>query len=204
MAETDPAPTSDSGRSLDQVKATLRRDAVARREALSPRDREQAARAVAERAFPVAITPGTVVSGFSPMKSEISPLPLMRRLAAAGAGLALPVIVGRGQPLTMRAWSFGAPLVAGVWGIREPTADAAEVFPDILIVPLLAFDGRGRRLGYGGGYYDRTIGRLRTMKTVTAIGLAFAVQKIDEVPVSPRDEHLDLVLTEGGAFDFRT
>jgi 5-formyltetrahydrofolate cyclo-ligase len=104
----------------------------------------------------------------------------------------------------MRAWSFGAPLVSGVWGIREPPADAPEVFPDILIVPLLAFDRRGYRLGYGGGYYDRTIARLRAVKPVTAAGLAFAAQQIDQVPTTPRDERLDLVLTEGGTFDFRT
>jgi 5-formyltetrahydrofolate cyclo-ligase len=78
------------------------------------------------------------------------------------------------------------------------------VFPDILIVPLLAFDRRGYRLGYGGGYYDRTIARLRAMKPVTAVGLAFAAQQIDQVPTTPRDERLDLVLTEGGTFDFRT
>jgi 5-formyltetrahydrofolate cyclo-ligase len=197
---SDPAPAP----SPDPLKATLRRVATARREALSPAKREAAALAVAERALPVPVARGTVVSGFAPMKSEISPLPLMRSFAGAGASLALPVVSGRRRPLTMRAWSFGAPLVPGVWGIREPTGDAPEVFPDIVIVPLLAFDRRGHRLGYGGGYYDRTIARLRAMKSVTTIGLAFAAQQIDEVPVSPRDERLDLVLTEGGMFDFRT
>jgi 5-formyltetrahydrofolate cyclo-ligase len=137
------------------------------------------------------------------MKSEISPLPLLRRLADAGVNLALPVIAGRGQPLTMRAWSFDAALAAGVWGIREPTTDASDVVPDVLIVPLLAFDRRGYRLGYGGGYYDRTIARLGAMKPVIAIGLAFAAQQIDEVPTTSRDERLDLVLTEGGTIDFR-
>jgi 5-formyltetrahydrofolate cyclo-ligase len=138
------------------------------------------------------------------MKSEISPLPLLRRLADAGASLALPAVTGRGQPLVMRAWSFGAPLNPGVWGIREPPADAPELYPDILIVPLLAFDRRGYRLGYGGGYYDRTIARLRAMKPVTAVGIAFAAQQIDELPTTPRDERLDLVLTEGGTINFRT
>jgi 5-formyltetrahydrofolate cyclo-ligase len=195
---------SDTVPSTDQLKAALRRASLARREALPASARQAAGLAVAERGLPVAVAPGTVVSGFSPVKSEISPLPLLRRLADAGANLALPVIAGRGQPLTMRAWSFGAPLVSGVWGIREPPADASEVFPDILIVPLLAFDRRGYRLGYGGGYYDRTIARLRAMKPVTAVGLAFAAQQIDQVPTTSRDERLDLVLTEGGTFDFRT
>jgi 5-formyltetrahydrofolate cyclo-ligase len=188
----------------DQLKASLRRAALARREALPASVRQSAGLAVADRGLPVDVAPGAVVSGFSPVKSEISPLPLLRRLAEAGASLALPVIAGRGKPLIMRAWSFGAPLVPGVWGIREPPADAPEVFPDILIVPLLAFDRHGYRLGYGGGYYDGTIGRLRTMKRVVAIGLAFAAQQIDEVPTTPRDERLDLVLTEDGIFDFRT
>jgi 5-formyltetrahydrofolate cyclo-ligase len=195
MSDTVPSPAP--------LKAALRRDARARREALMASVRQAAGLAVAERGLPVTVAPGTVVSGFSPVKSEISPLPLMRRLADAGATLALPVIAGRGRPLTMRAWSFGAPLVPGVWGIREPAADAPEVFPDILIVPLLAFDRRGYRLGYGGGYYDRTIARLRTIKPITAIGIAFAVQQIDEVPTTPRDERLDLVLTESRTIDFR-
>jgi 5-formyltetrahydrofolate cyclo-ligase len=195
---------SDTAPSPDALKASLRCDALARRDALPAEARQAASLAVAERGLPIAVAPGTVVSGFSPMKSEISPLPLMRRLADAGAALALPVIGKRGQPLTMRAWTFGAPLVAGVWGIREPPAEAPEVFPDILLVPLLAFDRRGFRLGYGGGYYDRTIARLRAVKPVTTVGLAFAAQQIDDVPVTPRDERLDLVLTEDGTLDFRT
>jgi 5-formyltetrahydrofolate cyclo-ligase len=195
---------ADNDKSPEQLKAVLRRAATARRDALPPAERMAAALAIAEQGLPVEVTPGIVVSGFSPLKSEISPLPLLRRLADAGASLALPVVAGRGQPLIMRAWSFGAPLVSGVWGIREPTADAPELFPDILIVPLLAFDRRGHRIGYGAGYYDMTISGLRAMKPVLAIGLAFAVQEIVAVPATPRDARLDLVLTEHGAIDFRT
>jgi 5-formyltetrahydrofolate cyclo-ligase len=195
---------ADSVKSSEQLKADLRRAALARRDALPPAERTAAALAIAEHGLPVEVGPGTVVSGFSPLKSEITPLPLLRRLADAGASLALPAVVGRGQPLVMRAWSFGAPLVSGVWGIREPPADAPELFPDILIVPLLAFDRRGHRIGYGAGYYDMTIARLRAMKPVTAIGLAFAAQEIAAVPATPRDARLDLVLTERGAIDFRT
>ena len=195
---------ADNDKSPEQLKAVLRRAATARRDALPPAERMAAALAIAEQGLPVEVTPGIVVSGFSPLKSEISPLPLLRRLADAGASLALPVVAGRGQPLIMRAWSFGAPLVSGVWGIREPTADAPELFPDILIVPLLAFDRRGHRIGYGAGYYDMTISGLRAKKPVLAIGLAFAVQEIVAVPATPRDARLDLVLTEHGAIDFRT
>src|SRR3984957_9805567 len=195
---------ADNDNSPEQLKAVLRRAATARRDALPPDERMAAALAVAEQGLPVEVMPGVIVSGFSPLKSEISPLPLLRRLADAGAPLALPVVVGRGQPLIMRAWPFGAPLTSGVWGIREPPADAPEVFPDILLVPLLAFDRTGHRIGYGAGYYDMTIARLRAMKPVTAIGIAFAAQEIAVVPATPRDARLDLVLTERGAIDFRT
>ena len=195
---------TDSDQPPEQLKAALRRAAVARRDALPPAERVAAAQAIAERGGPVEVGPGVIVSGFSPLKSEISPLPLLRRLADAGASLALPVVVGRGHPLVMRAWSFGAPLVAGVWGIREPSSDAPELYPDILIVPLLAFDRCGHRIGYGAGYYDLTISRLRAMKPVTAIGIAFAAQETAVVPATSRDARLDLVLTERGAIDFRT
>jgi 5-formyltetrahydrofolate cyclo-ligase len=201
---TKPIIMSNTAPSPHELKIALRHDAVARRDTLPPEQRQAAAQAVADRGLPVAVPPGTIVSGFWPIRSEISPLPLMRRLAGAGAALALPVIAGRAQPLIMRAWSFDAPLAAGLWGIREPPADAPEVFPDVLIVPLLAFDRRGHRLGYGAGYYDRTIARLRAMKPVTTVGIAFAAQQIDEVPATPRDERLDIMLTEGGTLDFRT
>jgi 5-formyltetrahydrofolate cyclo-ligase len=115
----------------------------------------------------------------------------------------LPVVVGRGHPLLFRAWSFGAPLGAGVWGIREPLPEAPEVAPDVLIVPLAAFDRTGHRIGYGAGYYDLTLHRLREAKLIIAIGLAFAAQEIPSVPATPRDARLDLVLTEREVIDCR-
>ena len=121
----------------------------------------------------------------------------------AGAQLALPAIAGRGQPLVMRRFAFGDDLARGQWGIREPKPDARQVDPDILIVPLAAFDRAGHRIGYGAGYYDMTIRILRANKPVTAIGLAFAAQEIREVPATPRDERLDFVLTERETIDFR-
>jgi 5-formyltetrahydrofolate cyclo-ligase len=189
--------------SIDDAKATLRQEARARRDAIPASERAAAAEAVAARTPPVAVAPGAVVSGYSPMRSEINPVPLMRRFLAAGAQLALPVVAGRGQPLIMRAWTFGVPLGSGVWGIREPDAAAPEVFPDILIVPLLAFDRAGGRIGYGAGYYDMTITKLRAMKPVVALGLALAAQQIAEVPTTPRDARLDLVLTEREVIDCR-
>jgi 5-formyltetrahydrofolate cyclo-ligase len=189
--------------SIQDSKSELRRAALARRDALPAPSRAAAADAIAERVFPLLIPAGAIVSGYSPMKSELNPVPLMRKLADIGAQLALPVVQGRGKPLIMRAWSFGAPLVSGVWGIREPAADAPEVFPDIMLVPLAAFDRNGHRIGYGAGYYDMTIARIRAMKPVTAIGLAFAAQESDKVPAEPHDAPLDLVLTEKDVIDFR-
>jgi 5-formyltetrahydrofolate cyclo-ligase len=189
--------------SIEDRKAELRKSALTRRDTLPAAERQAGAEAVAARAFPVAIQPGVIVSGFSPLKSEINPLPLMRRLAAAGAKLALPVVAGRGKPLIMRAYAFGQELNAGVWGIREPKEDAPEVEPDIMIVPLAAFDRRGNRIGYGAGYYDMTINRLRGRKPVVAIGIAYASQEVPQVPVTPRDARLDLVLTENETIDCR-
>jgi 5-formyltetrahydrofolate cyclo-ligase len=177
-------------------KAEMRARALAGRDALPADARAAAADAVAAHAFPVGVTPGTIVSGFMPLKSEINPVPLMRRLAEAGAQLALPAIAGRGRPLTMRAYSFGDELVRGQWGIREPKPDAPEFAPDIVIVPLAAFDRAGHRIGYGAGYYDMTLRALRAKKSITAIGIAFAAQEIARVPATPRDEPLDFVLTE--------
>jgi 5-formyltetrahydrofolate cyclo-ligase len=189
--------------SIEAAKAELRVAAQMLRDALSAEERKAAAEAIAARKFPLAIAPGTIVSGFMPLKSEINPLPLLQKLAEAGARLALPAIAGRGKPLIMRAWEFGAPLDRGQWGIREPKADAPEVDPDILLVPLLAFDRAGYRLGYGAGYYDMTIHRLRALKPVTAVGIAFAAQEVPKIPTTPRDERLDLVLTEREVIDLR-
>ena len=188
---------------VSNQKAELRVAAQTRRDALPADARKAATETIAARKFPLAIASGTTVSGFMPLKSEINPLPLMQKLAEAGAHLALPAIAGRGKPLIMRAWEFGAPLDRGQWGIREPKADAPEVEPDILLVPLLAFDRAGYRLGYGAGYYDMTIHRLRGLKLVTAVGIAFAAQEVPKIPTTPRDERLDLVLTEREVIDLR-
>ena len=184
-------------------KAALRAAALARRDALPAAERVAAVETVTRRPFPVAFEQGAIVSGYSPMRSEFNPVPLMRKLADAGARLALPVTPKRGNPLIMRAWAFGDELASGVWGIREPRPEAPEVFPDIMLVPLACFDRKGHRIGYGAGYYDMTIARIRAMKPVTAIGLAFSVQEIERVPATPFDQALDLVLTEAETIDMR-
>ena len=187
-----------------EAKSNLRRAMRAQRDALPPDLRSAAANAIAARPFPFAVPAGTTVSGFMPMQSEINPLPLMKKLAVAGAQLALPVTGLRGQPLVMRAWTWGEPLASGVWGIREPRPEARPLDPDVLLVPLLAFDRDGARLGYGGGYYDLTLARLRSHKPVIAVGVAYAIQEIDRVPTTARDALLDLVLTEREVIDLRS
>ena len=185
---TDPA-------TFENPKLQLRANALAKRDLLPPPERQAGAEKLAARAQPVDVA-GKIVSGFMPMKTEINPLPLLRRLADAGAQLALPVIDARGKPLIMRAWKIGDELKAGQWGIREPLPNAAQVDPDVLLVPLAAFDRAGHRIGYGAGYYDMTIHALRAKKQVVAIGIAFAAQEIASVPATERDERLDFIMTE--------
>jgi 5-formyltetrahydrofolate cyclo-ligase len=189
--------------SISESKAALRTATLALRDALPPAERQAAAETIAARALPVEVTPGAIVAAFMPMKTEINPLPLLRKFAQAGAQLALPCIDGRGRPLVMRAWKFGDDFKAGQWGIREPVPEAPQIYPDILIVPLACFDRAGHRVGYGAGYYDMTIHALRAKKKINAIGIAFAAQEIAKVPATEHDERLDLVLTEKEVIDFR-
>jgi len=190
----------------ERSKADLRTAALAKRDALSDKKRDAAAKAVAKRGLPIEITPGTIISGYWPIRSEIDPVPLMRMLAALGARLALPAVMARGKSLAFRAWSPDDRLMLGPLGILEPSPAAAELVPDIMLVPLAAFDRLGHRIGYGAGHYDYTLAHLRKikMKAITAIGLAFAAQEIEAVPALSHDVPLDYVLTETGIFDFRS
>jgi 5-formyltetrahydrofolate cyclo-ligase len=186
------------------AKATLRGAALAKRDALSDKQRAAAAKAVAKRGLPIEITPGTIISGYSPIRSEIDPAPLMRALAAQGAQLALPAVMARGKSLAFRAWSPDDRLMLGALGIPEPSPAAAEVVPDIMLVPLAAFDRAGHRIGYGAGHYDFTLAHLRKTKAIAAIGVAFSAQEIELVPALQHDVALDYVLTETKIFDFRS
>jgi 5-formyltetrahydrofolate cyclo-ligase len=197
-------PDRMSDTAANHTKADLRAAALASRDALSGEQRTVAAQAVATRGLPIEIMPGAVVSGYSPIRSEIDPAPLMRTLAARGARLALPAVMARGKSLAFRAWSPNDRLMLGPLGILEPSPAAAEVIPDIMLVPLAAFDRLGHRIGYGAGHYDYTLAHLRKVKPVTAIGLAFAAQQIEAVPALQHDEALDYVLTETQVFDFRS
>jgi 5-formyltetrahydrofolate cyclo-ligase len=183
-----------------EAKKALRARTKAWRAGLGADVQVRAAAAVAEQGLDF-LLPGPkrrVVSGFSPLAGEFRAWPLLRRLHSEGLALALPVMQGKGRPLVFRAWAPGDAMDSGVWGIAEPKADKAALEPDILIVPLLAFDRRGWRLGYGGGFYDRTLKGLRARKTVVAVGLAHDEQEVDAVPHLDYDQRLDWVLTPSG------
>lgn len=183
------------------TKVTQRRAALARRDALPPAEREAAAAMLAAQPIPIAIARGAIVAGYAPIRSEIDPRPLMQKLAADGATLALPVVTDKLLPLVFRKWALGDALRPGPYGIAEPAKDAEPVTPDVLLVPLAGFDRTGHRLGYGAGHYDRTIRVLRAHKTAI-IGLAFAAQETDNILSAAHDERLDMVLTERGVIEF--
>jgi len=139
----------------------------------------------------------STVSAYLPIGSELDPRPLMVSLHGLGFGLAVPVVGAKGQPLRFRAWLPAAALVRGPFGVQVP-ADGAWVEPDVLVVPLLAFDAAGYRLGYGAGFYDRTLAALRGRREVVALGFAYAAQQVAAVPREPTDARLDAVVTEAG------
>jgi 5-formyltetrahydrofolate cyclo-ligase len=157
-----------------------------------------AAEAVARRIVTeFQLPPGGIVSGYWPLAGELDSRPTMQRLAGLGHPLALPRVQGWGRPLAFHAWQPGDQLLAGPFQVMEPSPDASLVDPRILLVPLLAFDRAGRRLGYGAGYYDMVLRDLRAQRPAPfAIGVAFAAQEVDEVPTGPRDQTLDAVVTE--------
>ncbi len=188
---------------LINEKRALRSAMMARRSALGEPQRRAAADgllALLRRERPFS-TPA-VVSGFWPIKEEIDIRPLLDDLFAQGCRLALPVVQGRGLPLLFRAWRPGDPLEAGVFGTLQPSAEREVLEPDGLIVPLLACDEEGWRLGYGGGFYDRTLAGLRARKTVTAVGVGFDDQLVPGVPHGPSDQRLDWLLTDKRACAF--
>ncbi|NYS23603.1 5-formyltetrahydrofolate cyclo-ligase [Rhodobacteraceae bacterium 2376] len=135
-----------------------------------------------------------VLSGYMPMRTEIDPLPTMR---AHPGPVCVPVIEARAQPLKFRAWHPEVRMIPGPFGADIP-AEGAWLVPQVLIVPLLAFDSAGFRLGYGGGFYDRTLQALRAPGSVLALGLAFGAQQVEAVPREATDERLDAIITENG------
>jgi 5-formyltetrahydrofolate cyclo-ligase len=147
------------------------------------------------------LPPFQVVAGYHPLGAELDPGPLMARLAEAGATLALPVALDRESPLVFR--TVTGELAPDALAIPAPPPHAAEVLPDIVIAPVLAFDAAGGRLGQGAGHYDRTLAALRARKSVFVLGLAYAGQEVAHVPSEPHDQHLDAILTEMGYRDIQ-
>lgn len=178
-------------------KTELRKRMRAQRLRLARSLPDAAARAAA--ALPEDLLPRfSVVGGYHAMGTELDPAPVMRRFAAAGARLALPVAKDATSPLTFRLWAEGQAQVPDAFGIPAPAPGAADALPDLVIAPLLAFDRRGHRLGQGAGHYDRSIASLRAAKPVFVLGLGYAGQEVEELPDEPHDERLDAILTETG------
>ncbi len=182
-------------------KAALRRAARAARHAAAQVDPSGDALALSRHfleQFP--LEPGAVVAGYWPTQGEIDPRPLMLALAAHGHPLSLPVVTAKAAPLIFRRWDGSALPPPGRFGILAPGARAPAVRPDVILVPLLAFDARGHRLGYGGGYYDRTLAGWRADGVGLAIGLAFSGQQVDRLISEPTDQPLDGMATERAAW----
>ena len=182
--------------SLDDSKAALRREMYQRRRKAYV-EGEKAALALKMKFLETVSPPeGAAVSGFWPMGSEIDLRPLLEVLSNRGHRIGLPVVVAKEAPLVFREWKPGDILKPGGFNTEVPADDQPEVEPDILLVPLLAFDRQGYRLGYGGGFYDRSLEALRGRGERLAIGVAFAAQEVAAVPRGEFDQPLDMILTE--------
>ncbi len=179
------------------LKAELRRSALARRKALAPEVRaELTVRLVREGLRLAGLWKPVVVSAFHPIREEPDALALLGALADQGFDVALPYVRARETHLDFRLWRPGDPTAFGPMGIPEPLEGAPLVDPDLLFTPLACFDRRGRRIGYGAGFYDRTLLRLRAMKTIRAVGVAYGVCEVAAVPYEAHDQTLDAIVTE--------
>lgn len=181
-------------------KARLRKSAKIARAAANAAHPD-AGRALVDH-FPDAVWPplNSIVAGYRPIHSEIDPTCLMETFHCEQARLALPCVEADNAPLVFRSFAPGDALERRAYGVEAPGLNASIVRPTLFLVPMLAFDRAGRRLGYGGGYYDRTLATLRSQGPITAVGLAFEAQRVKSVPASGRDQRLDWVVTEVGAF----
>jgi 5-formyltetrahydrofolate cyclo-ligase len=178
-------------------KPLLRQKALARRKALPSETRSRLTERLIQEGLRLArLWTPSVVSAFHPIREEPDALALLGALADDGFATALPVVVGRGAHLTFRLWRPGDPTAVGGMGIPEPVETAPAVDPDLLFVPLACFDRRGHRIGYGAGYYDRSLERLRATKKVHAVGVAYEVCEVAAVPYEAHDQRLDAIVTE--------
>jgi len=185
---------------LDRYKSEFRARALAHRSMVARRAGSGAAVALRERLLAaLEWPPGCAVSAYWPMGDEIDIRPLAEALHRRGHTIGLPVTVRRGLPLVFRAWAPGDALVPGGFGTQIPAPEQPEITPRVLLVPLLAFDRTGHRLGYGGGFYDRTLETLRAAGPTLAVGVAYAGQEVDAVPRGSHDQCLDWIMTEAEA-----
>jgi 5-formyltetrahydrofolate cyclo-ligase len=189
--------------SLKTEKRALRAEVVARRAAMSAEARRIASERACDHLARLLLPSPGVVTAFMSLEGEIDIGPAIAAVHRAGVPLALPVVTGKGQKLTFRHFAPGDPLAAGTWNIPEPLPEAPEAVPDVIVVPLVAFDGNGGRLGYGAGFYDRTLAFWRARKPVRAVAFAFACQAVEAVPREAHDEPLDAIVTENGVVTFR-
>jgi 5-formyltetrahydrofolate cyclo-ligase len=184
-------------------KSQLRRDALRRRTAAHMRLAATAGTDMVRHGLElIARLPGRTVSGYMPIRDELDPVPLMTAIAALGHPVCLPVVEAKAAPLVFRAWGPGDTLKDASFGLKEPFEAAGELLPDILLVPGAAFDSAGYRIGYGGGYYDRTLALYRSARTVTAVGIAYDEQEVPTFPHEPHDQRLDFLLTPTGLRSF--
>lgn len=194
MASTD---------SLSSVKADMRAKAKLARKHAAQSHGMRAAEALRAQGLAFAgVSPTAIVSGYFAIGDEANITPLMQRLYEEGHRIALPVIIAKARPLEFRAYAPGDPLQNGQWGIQEPAQSAEVVVPDVILAPLLAYDNEGYRLGYGGGFYDRSLEALKAQKPVLSIGVAYDEQKVDAVPRDAYDQRLDWILTPSGVKQF--
>lgn len=186
---------------IEEAKAALRSESHKRRAQLHPSLRVDAARdAVGHFLHGVDIGKAEIVAAYWPIRDELDIKSLIGKMMDAGQLVCLPVVIGPEQPLELRLWQEGAPLYEAGFGTLAPEDGALQVEPDVILMPLLGFDHRGTRLGYGGGYYDRTLAYLK--KRPRLIGFAFARQEIEFIPRQPHDVPLDTVVTELGVRNF--
>jgi 5-formyltetrahydrofolate cyclo-ligase len=184
------------------LKEVVRKEALERRAALKPRLGELSRRLADIFLKQIPVPRGSTVSAYVAIGDEADPAPLLEALRARGHAIALPRVTGRGKPLDFHRHDQGKALVPGGFGLSEPARDWPQAEPDVLIVPLLAFDALGYRIGYGAGFYDRTLAKLRAARHVLAVGFAFAGQEFETVPHDENDQRLDWVVTENGAHKF--
>jgi 5-formyltetrahydrofolate cyclo-ligase len=190
------------------LKSALRETAARAREAAYAADPQAGDKLADQFLHALTISPGLAISGYWPLEGEVDVRSLLLRLRQLGHDIGLPIVIKRHEPLIFRLWRDHDDMVEGKFKVMTPPSHAPEVIPDVLLVPLLAFDPNGYRLGYGGGFYDRTLDKLRGLAkdgghhAPLAIGIAYAAQEVPDVPRGPYDQPLDWIITERSVFKF--